>query len=87
MNAVALTTIEHRVRIHCIQYFDHLVHGETLLTGTDDKLIQIHSVSDGKVLQELKGHRARYARKHNVLILALKHLVRRLSLMALMFNY
>ena len=41
--------------------FDHPVHGETLLAGTDDKLICIHSVSDGKVLQDIKGHRARYA--------------------------
>jgi len=60
MNAEPLTTIEHPVRIHCIEYFNHPVHGETLLAGTDDKLIHIHSVSDGKVWQELKGHRARY---------------------------
>ena len=60
MNAEPLATIEHRVRIHCIRYYLHPVHGETLLVGTDDKLIQIHSVSDGRLLQELKGHRARY---------------------------
>jgi protein MAK11 len=60
MNAQPLTTIGHRVRIHCIQYFQHPVHGETLLAGTDDKLIRIYSVTDGSVLQELKGHRARY---------------------------
>ena len=60
MNAQPLTTMEHRVRIHCIQYFQHPVHGETLLAGTDDKLIRIYSVTDGSVLQDLKGHRARY---------------------------
>jgi hypothetical protein len=60
MNAQPLTTIQYRVRIHCILYFQHPVHGETLLAGTDDKLINIYSVSDGTVLQELKGHRARY---------------------------
>jgi len=60
MNAQPLTTIGHRLRIHCIQYFQHPVHGETLLAGTDDKLIRIYSVTDGSVLQELKGHRARY---------------------------
>jgi len=62
MNAQPLTTIGHRVRIHCIQYFQHPVHGETLLAGTDDKLIRIYSVTDGSVLQDLKGHRARYGR-------------------------
>lgn len=60
MNAEPLATIEHPVRIHCMQYFDHPVHGETLLVGTDDKAIRFHSVSDGTILQELKGHRARY---------------------------
>jgi len=61
MNAQPLTTIEHRVRIHCIRYLQHPVHGETLLAGTDDKLIRIYSIADGSVLEDLKGHRARYA--------------------------
>lgn len=60
MDAEPQATIEHRARIHCIRYFLHPVHGETLLAGTDDKLIRIYSVSDGSLLQELKGHRARY---------------------------
>jgi hypothetical protein len=60
MLAEPLVTIEHHVRIHCIQYFQHSIHGETLLVGTDDKIIRIHSISDGNVLQELKGHHARY---------------------------
>lgn len=86
MNAVVLTTIEHRVRIHCIQYFNHPAHGETLLAGTDDKFIRIHSVSDGKVLQELKGHRARFVDYEILLTVESKHLTPRLSLMALMFE-
>ena len=61
MNAEVLTTITHHVRIHHIQYFNHPVHGETLVTGTDDKLICFYSVSSGELLQDLKGHRARYA--------------------------
>src|SRR5215471_21030334 len=61
MNAEPRTTIEHHVRIHCIQYFNHPVYGETLVAGTDDKLIRIYSVLDGKVLQVIKGHRARYS--------------------------
>ena len=60
MNAEPQVTIEHPVRIHCIRYLAHPVQGETLLLGTDDKLIRIHSVSDGNLLQEMKGHRARY---------------------------
>ena len=60
MNAEPQVSIEHPVRIHCIRYLAHPVHGETVLLGTDDKLIRIHSVSDGSLLQELKGHRARY---------------------------
>lgn len=59
MSALPKVTIEHHVRIHCIRYFQHPVHGETLMSGTDDKLIRIHSLADGAVLQELKGHRAR----------------------------
>jgi protein MAK11 len=60
MEVEVLLTIEHPVRIHCVRYFQHPVHGETLLAGTDDKLIRVYSVSNGEVLQELKGHRARY---------------------------
>jgi len=69
MNAEVQTTIEHRVRIHCIKYFDHPKHGEIVIMGTDDKLIQFVSPSDGKVLQELKGHRARYLLLSNLLII------------------
>jgi hypothetical protein len=60
MNAESLLTIDYPIRIHCIRYFQHPVHGETLVAGMDDKLLRIHSLSDGKVLQELEGHRARY---------------------------
>jgi hypothetical protein len=87
MNAEPLTTIEHRVRIHCIHYFHHPVHGETLLTGTDDKLICIHSVSDGKVLQDIKGHRARYASNYTRLMIGSKRSTPPLCLMVLMFEY
>ena len=73
MSAVARTTIEHHVRIHCIQYFSHPVHGETLLAGTDDKLVRIHSVLDGTVVQELKGHRARYSLYIKRLMVGSKH--------------
>ena len=73
MNAEPLTTIEHHVRIHCMEYFNHPVHGETLLAGTDDKLIRIHSVSDGKVWQELRGHRARFFDYNMRLTLGSKH--------------
>ena len=83
LNAEPRTTIEHRVRIHCIQYFNHPEHGETLLAGTDDKLICIHSVSDGKVLQEIKGHRARYAANCGGLMIGSKHSIPPLCLMAL----
>jgi len=67
MNAEPQVTIEHRVRIHCIRYFDHPVHGEVLMVGTDDKLIRFLSPSDGKVFLEIKGHRARYCSSKNVL--------------------
>ena len=60
MNAEPQATLEHRVRVHCIRYFEHPVYGEVLALGTDDKLIQFHSTSDGKLLQEVKGHRARF---------------------------
>jgi hypothetical protein len=86
MNAVALTTIENRVRIHCIQYFLHPVHGETLLAGTDDQLIRIYSVSDGKAFQELKGHRARYIDYDIPLIVVSKHSAPPLYLMVMMFE-
>lgn len=59
MSAQPILTIEHPVRIHCIRYFKHPTHGETILAGLDDKLIRFYSPSDGKVLQEIKGHRAR----------------------------
>ena len=87
MNAEPRATIEHRVRIHCIQYFDHPVHGETLLAGTDDKLICIHSVSDGKVLQDIKGHRARYVANCIGLMIGSKRSTPPLCLMALIFEY
>jgi hypothetical protein len=60
MSAEPQVTIQHTVRIHCIRYFEHPLHGETLIIGMDDKMIRIHSVSDGTILQELKGHRARW---------------------------
>ena len=60
MEVEAQITIEHSVRIHCVQYLQHPIHGETIMTGTDDKLICVHSASTGEVLQEIKGHRARY---------------------------
>lgn len=87
MNAEPLATIEHRVRIHCVQYFNHPVHGETLLSGTDDKLICIHSVSDGNVLQDIRGHRARHATNCARLIVGSKRWTPPLCLMALTFEY
>lgn len=59
MQVEAHITIEHSARIHCIRYYQHPVHGETIIVGTDDKLIRIYSASTGQVLQELAGHRAR----------------------------
>jgi hypothetical protein len=73
MEAEAQLSIEHSVRIHCIRYFQHPVHRETILLGTDDKQIRIHSVSDGSLLEELKGHRARYAIAKSTLIVGWKH--------------
>jgi WD40 repeat protein len=61
MQATAVLTIQHPVRIHCIRYFQHPVHGETILAGLDDKFIRFYSPSAGKVLQDIKGHRARYS--------------------------
>jgi len=60
MQATPIHTIEHPARIHCIRYFQHPTDGETILAGLDDRLIRFYSPSDGKVLQEIKGHRARY---------------------------
>ena len=60
MQATPILTIEHPVRIHCIRYFQHPTHGETILAGLDDKLIRFYSPSNAKVLQEIKGHHARY---------------------------
>ena len=60
MNAEPLVTIEHNMRLHCVRYFQHPTHGETLVAGTDDKLIKFYSAKDGKELQVLKGHGARY---------------------------
>jgi hypothetical protein len=59
MAATAQVTFGTPVRIHCMRYFQHPVHGETIVVGADDKLVRIYSVSDGTVLHELKGHRAR----------------------------
>jgi hypothetical protein len=63
MQATAVLTIEHPVRIHCIRYFEHPTHGKTIMAGLDDKLIRFYSPSDGKVLQDIKGHRARYSHR------------------------
>jgi WD40 repeat protein len=63
MQATAVLTIEHPVRIHCIRYFQHPIHGETILAGLDDKLIRFYSPSDGKIVQDIKGHRARYSHR------------------------